>query len=260
MTTDFVPVIMAGGMGKRMRSDVPKVLHKFAGEPMLVKIIKTALALHPIKIVIIVGIFRDIISETLKENLSEKDFSILLLVDQPNPQGTGHAMQCTLDVLSKTCYNHTKVLVLSGDVPLISTEMINEMRNVDKNVALAITKMGDPTGYGRIVMDERNQFSRIVEQKDCSEKEKQIDMVNCGLYMFTFGDLERYLPLLTNDNAQKEFYLTDLFYMLIRDNVSTEVVEVPQINQYQLQGVNTPEQLKELERVSEDGSMFFEKL
>ena len=85
-------------------------------------------------------------------------------------------------------------------------------------------------------------------------------MVNCGLYMFTFGDLERYLPLLTNDNAQKEFYLTDLFYMLIRDNVSTEVVEVPQIKQYQLQGVNTPEQLKELERVSEDGSMFFEKL
>jgi bifunctional UDP-N-acetylglucosamine pyrophosphorylase / glucosamine-1-phosphate N-acetyltransferase len=256
---DFVPVIMAGGMGKRMRSDLPKVLHLFMGEPMLVKIIRTTLELRPLRIVIIVGIFRDIISKTLGKHLSEKEMSTLLLVDQPNPQGTGHAVQCAERILQSICYHHTKIVILSGDVPLISTEMIHEMRSIDSNVALAITEMDDPTGYGRIVIDDRNQFSRIVEQKDCNEEEKDIKMVNCGLYMFSFNELSRYLPLITNENAQKEYYLTDLFYMLIRDNVKTKVIEIPQEKQYQLQGVNTPEQLAELQTIAESDTMFFEK-
>lgn len=258
MTIDFVPVIMAGGMGKRMRSDLPKVLHNFMGEPMLVRIIKTTLLSNPINVVVIVGIFREIITSTLREYLSEKEFSTLIFVDQNNPQGTGHAVQCALPILSSICYKHTKIVVLSGDVPLISTEMVNDMRMIDSNVALAITEMNDPTGYGRIIMDERNQFSRIVEQKDCSEEEKKIKMVNCGLYMFSFQELSRYLPLVTNNNAQKEYYLTDLFYMLIQDNVKTKVVEISPKNQYQIQGVNTPEQLSELEKNAEGEIMFFE--
>lgn len=256
---DFVPVIMAGGMGKRMRSNLPKVLHPFMGEPMLVKIIKTTLELRPLRIVVIVGIFRDIISKTLGEHLSEKEMSTILLVDQPNPQGTGHAVQCAERILQSICYHHTKIVILSGDVPLISTDMIHEMRSVNSNVALAITEMDDPTGYGRIIMDDRKQFSRIVEQKDCNEEEKDIKMVNCGLYMFSFNELSRYLPLITNENAQKEYYLTDLFYMLIRDNVKTNVIEIPQEKQYQLQGVNTPEQLAELQTIAESDTMFFEK-
>jgi len=258
-TMDFVPVIMAGGMGKRMCSDLPKVLHLFMGEPMLVRIIRTTLELRPLGIVIIVGIFRDIISKTLGEHLSEKEMSTLLLVDQPNPQGTGHAVQCALPILQSICYHHTKIVVLSGDVPLISTDMIHEMRTIDSNVALAITEMDDPTGYGRIVVDDRKQFSRIVEQKDCNEEETEINMINCGLYMFSFNELLRYLPLITNENAQKEYYLTDLFYMLMRDNVKTKVIEIPQEKQYQLQGVNTPEQLAELQTIAESDTMFFEK-
>jgi len=256
---DFVPVIMAGGMGKRMRSDLPKVLHNFMGEPMLVKIIKTTLELRPLRIVVIVGIFRDIISKTLGEHLSEKEMSTVLLVDQPNPQGTGHAVRCAERILQSICYHHTKIVILSGDVPLISTDIIHEMRSVNSNVALAITEMDDPTGYGRIIMDDRKQFSRIVEQKDCNEEEKDIQMVNCGLYMFSFNELLRYLPLIKNENAQKEYYLTDLFYMLIRDNVETKVIEIPQDKQYQLQGVNTPEQLSELQTIAESDIMFFEK-
>ena len=259
MTIDFVPVIMAGGMGKRMKSELPKVLHNFMGEPMLVRIIKTTLLSNPINVVVIVGIFREIITSTLRKYLSEKEFSTLILVDQNDPQGTGHAVQCAVPILSSICYNHTNIIVLSGDVPLISGEMIDDMRMVDSNVALAITSMEDPTGYGRIVIDDCKQFSRIVEQKDCSEEEKKINMINCGLYMFSFQELSRYLPLLTNNNAQKEYYLTDLFYMLIRDNVKTKVVEIPRDKQYQLQGVNTPEQLSELEKIAEGELMFFEK-
>ena len=259
MTTDFVPVIMAGGMGKRMKSQLPKVLHNFMGEPMLVKIIKTTLEVMPLRVIIIVGIFRDIITTTLKEYLSETELSKLSFVDQFDPQGTGHAMQCALPMLSSICYNHTKIVVLSGDVPLISSEMINDMRNIDSNVALAVTEMDKPHGYGRIVMDNQKQFSRIVEQKDCNEQENSITTINCGLYMFSFHELSRYLPLLTNDNAQKEFYLTDLFYMLIRDNVTTKVVEIPQSKQYQLQGVNTPEQLRDLETIAQGEEMFFEQ-
>ena len=259
MTTDFVPVIMAGGMGKRMKSQLPKVLHSFMGEPMLVKIIKTTLEVMPLRVIIIVGIFRDIITTTLKEYLSETELSKLSFVDQFDPQGTGHAMQCALPMLSSICYNHTKIVVLSGDVPLISSEMINDMRNIDSNVALAVTEMDKPHGYGRIVMNNQKQFSRIVEQKDCNEQENSITTINCGLYMFSFHELSRYLPLLTNDNAQKEFYLTDLFYMLIRDNVTTKVVEIPQSKQYQLQGVNTPEQLRDLETIAQGEEMFFEQ-
>lgn len=259
MTTDFVPVIMAGGMGKRMKSQLPKVLHNFMGEPMLVKIIKTTLEVMPLRVIIIVGIFRDIITTTLKEYLSETELSKLSFVDQFDPQGTGHAMQCALPMLSSICYNHTKIVVLSGDVPLISSEMINDMRNIDSNVALAVTEMDKPHGYGRIVMNNQKQFSRIVEQKDCNEQENSITTINCGLYMFSFHELSRYLPLLTNDNAQKEFYLTDLFYMLIRDNVTTKVVEIPQSKQYQLQGVNTPEQLRDLETIAQGEEMFFEQ-
>lgn len=259
MTTDFVPVIMAGGMGKRMKSQLPKVLHKFMGEPMLVKIIKTALEIMPLRIIVIVGIFRDIITTTLKEYFSETELSILSFVDQFDPQGTGHAMQCALPMLTSICYNHTKVVVLSGDVPLISTEMISDMRNVDSNVALAVTDMDNPHGYGRIVMNDQKQFLKIVEQKDCNEEENKITTVNCGLYMFSFHELSRYLPLLKNDNAQNEFYLTDLFYMLIRDNVTTKVLEIPQTKQYQLQGVNTPEQLSELETIAQEEYMFFEQ-
>ena len=93
-------------------------------------------------------------------------------------------MQCALPMLNSICYNHTKVVVLSGDVPLISTEMINDMRNIDSNVALAVTEMDNPYGYGRIVIDNQKQFSRIVEQKDCNEQENSITTVNCGLYVF----------------------------------------------------------------------------
>ena len=259
MTMDFIPVIMAGGMGKRMCSDLPKVLHDFMGEPMLVKIIKTALELNPIKVVVIVGIFRDIITKTLEKHLSEKEMSVLCFVDQPNPQGTGHAVHCALPILKSICYNHTKIIVLSGDVPLISADIVNDMRMIDSNVALAITEMDDPTGYGRIVIDNRKQFSRIVEQKDCNEEETKIKMVNCGLYMFSFNELSKYIPLIKNENAQKEYYLTDLFYMLIHDNVNTKLIEIPQSKQYQLQGVNTPEQLSELQTIAESETMFFEK-
>lgn len=240
-----IPIILAGGLGKRMNSSVPKVLHEIMGQPMLIRIIDTVLETAPEKIMIVVGKFREIISENIHSRYSHI-YDKFIMIDQVNPQGTGHALQCALPEIKK--YPHTNFVVLSGDVPLITESLINEMSNkTDVDATLAVMDIEYPSGYGRIVI-ENGIFSRIVEEKDCNPNEKKITLVNCGLYMFSNECLCKYLPLLTNKNAQKEYYLTDLFGMMIDIGKHIiSVVNLPIHQQYQLQGVNTPEQLKQLE-------------
>jgi len=248
----FLPVIMAGGMGKRMKSDLPKVLHNFHGEPMLVKIIKTTLELEPSHVLVVVGKFRNTISQVLHSHLTLQEMSLVILIDQLDPQGTGHAVQCAVPAMAAAiCDIDTRIVVLSGDVPLISADIIRDMKDAEGHSALAITRLSDPTGYGRIITDATGHLSKIVEQKDCNEEEGTVTTVNCGLYMFSFVILEKYLPLLKNNNAQNEFYLTDLFHMFINDKLTVSVVDVPPEKQHELQGVNTPEQLRELESLGQ---------
>ena len=242
-----IPIILAGGLGKRMNSSVPKVLHEIMGQPMLIRIIDTVLETAPEKIMIVVGKFREIISENIHSRYSHI-YDKFIMIDQVNPQGTGHALQCALPQIKK--HPHTNFVVLSGDVPLITESLISEMSSKsDVDAALAVMDIDYPSGYGRIVM-ENGVFSKIVEEKDCNVTEQKINLVNCGLYMFSSECLCKYLPLLSNTNAQKEYYLTDLFGMMIdAEKHIISVVKLPVHQQYQLQGVNTPEQLKQLENV-----------
>ena len=240
-----IPIILAGGLGKRMNSSVPKVLHEIMGQPMLIRIIDTVLETAPEEIIIVVGKFRELIGENIYSRYPHMKDKFVL-VDQINPQGTGHALQCALNEIKK--HQHTNFVVLSGDVPLITESLISEMSSKsDVDAALAVMDIEYPCGYGRIIM-ENGVFSKIVEEKDCNVTEKKITLVNCGLYMFSSECLCKYLPLLSNKNAQKEYYLTDLFGMMIdAEKNIISVVKLPVHQQYQLQGVNTPEQLKQLE-------------
>lgn len=250
MEKGLVVVIMAGGLGKRMDSDLPKVLHKIGKIPMIVRLLMKLRILekkHKIdKILIIVGKYRQIIEKTIAEYLAT---DVITFIDQSNPLGTGHAIQCCIEELKQ--YTHHNALILSGDVPLLSADL---MYNMVKNVSIARLMTAiflNPHGYGRIV-EYQDTFEKIVEEKDCNEEEREIKKINCGIYTFDCQVLCKYLPHLKNNNAQKEYYLTDILE-IIKNNekVNIEMYNIEKEKHHETIGVNTKAQLDELEKIFE---------
>jgi UDP-N-acetylglucosamine diphosphorylase/glucosamine-1-phosphate N-acetyltransferase len=247
-SNNYIVVIMAGGLGKRMNSVLPKVLHQIRGKPMLVHIIEEALLIQPKKIYVIVGKFRDIIKSTIEKYINYN--SSIEYIDQAEPLGTGHAIQCAKPKLLR--HPNSKVLILSGDVPFIKSVTMLKMLECDK-VKLMTTLVDKPTGYGRIIRDTtNNRFEKIIEEKDCNQTEKKVNEINCGIYAFECNILCWNLNFLKNNNSQLEYYLTDIFEIIQEneDNVSIDTMEIEKENQYQILGVNTIEQLEELERIN----------
>lgn len=252
----LVAIIMAGGLGKRMNSDLPKVLHKISDIPMichiLLKLKLIAQFYNLEKIMIVVGKYRQIIEETINNFLQENDLQFLIeniqYIDQIEPMGTGHAIQCCRSELLK--YPNKNVLILSGDVPLISSSLMIKMVTNLNIIRIAVTCLENSTGYGRIV-EKGGKFDKIVEEKDCDAEQKTIKKVNCGLYAFDCNTLCRYLPYLKNNNSQNEYYLTDIIE-IIKCKEQINYVEMCEINkeiQYEIMGVNTLQQLEELEKI-----------
>ena len=239
----FNIIILAGGLGKRMKSDIPKVLHKLNNKPLLVHVLNTAQELNPNKIYIVVGKYKDIIKETLVQYLSLDN---IIFVNQSEAQGTGHAVQCVNPYLLQ----HNKdenFVILSGDVPLLKANTIKSLIT-DKEVSLLSTVYSDPTGYGRIIQDQNKNFIKIVEQKDCDEDEVKIKTINAGVYFFNVTLLSKYIQMITNTNAQNEYYLTDVFELIkTHENIDIGVIELPSRQGIELTGINTREQLEELE-------------
>ena len=234
---------MAGGLGKRMNSSLPKVLHIINNKPMIVNIIDTVSMLNLNKIFIIVGKFKDIIQNTIEKYIIN---DLIEYVIQQEPLGTGHAIQCCYN---KLLLNHKfKTLILSGDVPLIKKNTLESMILFNSDCLLLTTEFENPYGYGRIIR-ENNQFSKIQEEKDCSEDEKQICEINAGIYLIQTGYIIGNIINITNNNNQKEYYLTDLFKLLKEKNANIDTLKINESENYQIKGVNTIEQLKELEKI-----------
>ena len=238
-TKENVVIIMAGGLGKRMQSTLPKVLHEILGKPMLVHVVERALELNPTKIYVVVGKYLPIIAETLS------NYDLIKYVDFINQSvalGTGHAIQCCRDQLN----NDANVLILSGDVPLIKTDTLKKMMDELKYARIMTTTMDDPHGYGRII-ENGGIFEKIVEEKDCNDEERKCQKTNAGIYAFASQMLYKYLPYISNDNAQEEYYLTDIVEIIKQhEGVSIDLYDMPVSNQIELTGVNTKEQLEEL--------------
>ena len=243
----LVVIIMAGGLGKRMNSELPKVLHKIQNEPMLIHVIKQAKKLLPKTILIVVGKYRKIIEETLNDYI---DLENICFIVQHEPLGTGHAIQCCMNKLLNLEYpkSDTTVLILSGDVPLLQANtMIDIVSNLN-GVKIAVTTFDDPHGYGRIV-EKNNVFDKIIEEKDCDFERKKIKKVNCGIYAFKSALLCKYLPLLQPNNSQGEYYLTDIVEIIkTQENIHIDMLEFSKDKQIEIMGVNTVEQLYELEK------------
>jgi UDP-N-acetylglucosamine diphosphorylase/glucosamine-1-phosphate N-acetyltransferase len=235
---------MAGGLGKRMNSDLPKVLHCIKGKPMLVRVLEQSLLLNPDKILIIVGKYEEIIRNTLSEYM---DISKIEFVLQPEPLGTGHAIQCCLGQLEENDESSC-TLILSGDVPLLQHNTLMDFLQGNCEAKLMTTLLDNPTGYGRIIEDN-NVFTKIVEEKDCLLKEKLVKKVNCGIYVFDTNLLCKYIVKIDNNNSQKEYYLTDIIKLikLYKENINIDTFDIAKEIQYQIMGVNTVEQLTELE-------------
>lgn len=229
-------IILAAGQGTRMKSAMPKVLHCVAGKPMLEHVIDTAQSLGAEDIHVIYGHG----GEQVKSALSHKEVNWVL---QEQQLGTGHAVQ----QVSEHLRDDQTALILYGDVPLISKETLSDLLEsiATTEISVLTATLGDPTGYGRIVR-ENNQIVRIVEQKDASPEEQNITEINTGIIAANTLSLKTWLGKLENNNAQNEYYLTDVIAMASEDG---HVVESAQAQEFEeTLGVNNRMQLANLER------------
>jgi UDP-N-acetylglucosamine diphosphorylase/glucosamine-1-phosphate N-acetyltransferase len=230
---------MAGGLGKRMKSDLPKVLHKSNGIPMIVRIIKTTIEIQPKKILIVVGKFKDLIESTISESIQYP----IEYVYQKEPLGTGHAVQCCIPYLPE----NGKVVILSGDVPMISKSTILNLVEKTERCGLIYTEVDFPKGLGRIKLSN-GKFEAIVEEKDCNEEERLIRYVNSGIYCIESFYIKKYIQQIGCQNAQKEYYLTDLIGIL-KFHFDISLYPLSKDLLHEVLGVNDPEELLRLENI-----------
>ena len=230
-------VILAAGLGKRMHSQLPKVLHALAGRPLLTHVIDAARALDARRIVVVYGHG----GEKVRDAVSGPD----LAYARQEPQlGTGHAVQQAVPLLTDA----PVTLVLYGDVPLIRAETLKRLVAASRDcVAILTAELEDPSGYGRILRSGSGAIRAIVEEKDAGENERAIREINTGLMALPTARLERWLGRLTKDNAQGEYYLTDVVTLALADGVAAEAVRVDE--PWETLGVNSRAQLAQLERI-----------
>ncbi len=233
-------VILAAGKGTRMRSKRPKVLHILGSYSLLEHVVSTAESLNPCEIIIIYGHG----GEDVKDQLSHLKVS---WVEQKEQLGTGHAVQQAMPYVNDA----NNVLVLYGDVPLTKPETLQLLLNKldsDSNVfALMTDVLDDANGYGRIIRDESKRVLRIVEQKDANPKELQSKEINTGILAVSAKGLNKWLNALENNNAQNEYYLTDIIRMAVKDGLTIDTVN-PSYH-WETLGINDKNQLAQLERV-----------
>ena len=228
-------VILAAGQGKRMKSDLPKVLQPVAGRPILKHVIDAARALDPAAIHVVYGHGGDRVRDALK---GEQGVSWVL---QAERLGTGHAvMQAMPDVPD----DHA-VLVLYGDVPLINHATLAQLLTGPKQISLLTMILADPAGYGRVIRNGRDKVQKIVEQKDASRKQLQVRECNTGVLAAPARLLRKWLKKLKNDNSQGEYYLTDVIAMAVADKVVVNPLVAPDLAE--VLGVNDKVQLAEVE-------------
>jgi len=231
-------VILAAGMGKRMNSALPKVLHPVAGRPMLSHVLDTARTLSPSRLVVVVGHG----AERVREAVAADDVAF---AEQAQQLGTGHAVMQALPLLD----DNQPTLVLYGDVPLTSAATLKNLVEAAgaERLGVLTVEMPDPTGYGRIVRDAAGNIVRIVEQKDASEEVRAIREINTGIIVCPTGHLRQWLATLRNDNAQGEYYLTDTIERAANEGV--EIVSAQPAELWETLGVNSKVQLAEIERI-----------
>lgn len=219
---------MCGGMSKRFKADVPKVIYPINEKPMIIHILEKCYKIGFNKIIIVVGVYEELIKNTIKKYYNDDN---IIYVRQEIANGTAGAIL--------PCMNYIKdlndVYILSGDVPFISVETIKNL----KINSILITKLTNPYGNGRIII-ENGKVIKIIEEKDCTDEQKLIQLVNCGIYHLSSNDIVKYLPLINNNNKSGEYYLTDIVELINNLNY----YELPNSNLIEIYNINTMEDLQ----------------
>ena len=230
-------VILAAGQGSRMKSNLPKVLHKVGGKSMVQHVIDAASQMADVKTHVVIGHGADL----LRQSLEGQSLNFALQAEQ---KGTGHAVAQAMPAVTED----SVVLILYGDVPLTQPSTMQEMVELAKhdNLALLTVNLKDPTGYGRIVRNQDNTVTAIVEHKDATPEQHLIQEVNTGILAVKSSYLDTWLPKLSSENAQGEYYLTDIIAMASNQGVTINTIQ-PDAEE-EVQGVNNRVQLAELER------------
>jgi len=231
-------LILAAGKGTRMQSSKPKVMQEFVGQPFLQRVINTSKELDPNKIIPIIGYKAD----EIKNYFSNQQLDFVIQKEQ---LGTGHAvMQAINEITSQL------TLILYGDVPLINHELLLRLIDASKKTGIGLVTFdkNNPTGFGRIVRDDNKQkIIKIVEEKDCDHEQKKINEINTGIMCVQSDHLKKWIAQLDNNNAQKEYYLTDIIEFANKDKV--EVAGIKADTETSIQGINSMEELILLERM-----------
>lgn len=235
-------VVLAAGKGTRMKSELPKVIHKALGKPMVQYSIEAAMeaGAEASDVCLVVGHKADMVKEVVGDHVS--------YVLQEEQLGTGHAVKCASDFIGE----EGLTMILCGDTPLITGKTLKALVDTHIEEGNAITvltaKVDDPTGYGRIIKDSWGKFVKIVEQKDATLEEQRVDEINSGMYIFDSSILNKSLSKITNDNAQGEYYLTDTIE-IVKSEGWGEVATLVISDVNEIKGVNSPEQLAEAEEI-----------
>ncbi|OMH39896.1 bifunctional UDP-N-acetylglucosamine diphosphorylase/glucosamine-1-phosphate N-acetyltransferase GlmU [Desulfurobacterium indicum] len=234
----FKVIILAAGKGTRFKSELPKVLHEILGKPMLWYVVKAAEGAGADETIVIVGHKRDLVKKFLEEeNLNVKT------VVQKEQLGTGHAVLCA----EKTLKNYNgKVIILNGDTPLINPEDIKNLISIESDMVVLTGETETPRGYGRVIRDG-GEVLKIVEEKDATDKEKEVKEINSGIYAFRVKPLFEALRNLKNDNAQGEYYLPDVLKIFKEKGLKVKAVKTENFNS--IMGVNNRYELSRAERI-----------
>ena len=229
--------ILAAGKGTRMKSSLPKVLHKISGKPMIYHIIKESQKVSD-DITLILGHQFDLVKEEILKDF--KDIKIHKQ-DLQNYPGTGGA-------LKGVEFEGEKVLILNGDMPLITKSSLEKLINSNAPIAMSIFNLKNPAGYGRVIIKD-NRVEEIVEEKDANEEIKRVKSVNAGVYIIKKELLDEFIPKLSNNNAQKEYYLTDIIKMAREKGVEIEPIEV---DEKEFMGVNSKYHLSQADEIMQE--------
>jgi len=241
---DYV-IVLAAGEGTRMKSTTPKVLHTIAGQSLLGHALTAVEALAPAEVRVVIGAGREKVQEHL-EKISPQSLAIV----QEHRGGTGHAVQLAL----ASAETKGTVLIVYGDTPLLSSETLRQLIAAHNEGGFAATvltaEFPDPTGYGRIIRAENGDLIRIVEERDATDVEKEIDEINSGVYVFDLAKLHRAIAKLTDDNAQGELYLTQVIEILRADH--ERVVPIITPDYIEILGINDRVQMAECAAIMRD--------
>ena len=245
MKDNVAVVILAAGQGTRMKSNKAKVLHEIAGRPMILYVVEAARKIAGDNVIVVIGHqaqkVRDVISESARVHFAY----------QKEQLGTGHAVQCAVPGLPEGC---DEVVILCGDVPLIRVETITDLVedhiSAARDVSLLAVELENPYGYGRVLADDQRQVFEIIEESDATAAQKQIKLINAGIYCIRKTFLLQALPRLRSNNAQNELYLTDIVGIGRSENKKIGVVIGSDASE--VIGVNTIQELQRVETILDD--------